>query len=152
MPEWGWWVLGAFLLLGLEALSLDLLFASLALGAVAGAVAAAAGAPILVQFLVALAVALLTLFLVRPIGVRMLRTSGSPTNVDALQGQHALVMQHVDRRGGRVKIGGEIWSARSAVADAQFATGTDVVVVAIDGATAVVAATAEQPETQRGAP
>ncbi len=39
MPEWGWWVLGALVLLGIEALTLDLVFASLAVGAVAGAIA-----------------------------------------------------------------------------------------------------------------
>ena len=69
MPEWGWWVLGAVLLLGIEALTLDLIFASLALGAVVGAIVAALGFGVLVQVLAAVITALLTLFLLRPIGV-----------------------------------------------------------------------------------
>jgi len=137
-PDWGWWIVGAFLLLGLEAMSLDLLFASMAVGAVAGAITAAIGAPVIAQSLVALAFALLTLFVLRPIGVRMLKTDGKETNVQALHGAQAMVMQRVDARGGRVKIGGEVWSARSIAPDAEFAAGTDVLVVEIDGATAVV--------------
>jgi membrane protein implicated in regulation of membrane protease activity len=138
MPDWGWWVVGAFLLLGLEAMSLDLLFASMAVGAVAGAIAAALGAPVIAQSLVALGVALMTLFVLRPIGVRLLRTADQETNVHALRGSQALVMQRVDARGGRVKIGGEVWSARSNAPGAEFPAGTDVLVVEIDGATAVV--------------
>ena len=138
MPEWGWWVLGALLLLGVEALTLDLIFASLALGAVVGAIVAALGAPVLAQVLAAVGTALLSLFLLRPIGVRLLRTDGGHTNVDALIGAHALVMERVDTRTGRVKVSGEIWSARARRPGIEFQAGTDVVVTSIDGATAVV--------------
>ena len=138
MPEWGWWVLGAVVLLGVEALTLDLVFASLALGAVAGAIVAALGGAVLAQVLVAVIVAMLSLFLLRPIGVRLLRTEDHHTNVDALIGAHALVMERVDARTGRVKVKGEIWSARAQRPGTEFTTGTDLVVVTIDGATAVV--------------
>lgn len=74
MPEWGWWVLGALVLLGIEALTLDLVFASLAVGAVAGAIVAAFGAPVLAQGLAAVFAAMLTLFVLRPMGLRMLKT------------------------------------------------------------------------------
>jgi membrane protein implicated in regulation of membrane protease activity len=143
MPEWGWWVLGAILLLGIEALTLDLIFASLALGAVVGAIVAAFGAGVLAQVLSAVVVALLTLFLLRPIAVRILRTEGHQTNVDALIGARALVMERVDARTGRVKVGGEIWSARTRRPGTEFGAGTDLVVIAIEGATAVVD---EQPD------
>ena len=145
MPEWGWWVLGALVLLGIEALTLDLLFASLAVGAVAGAIVAALGFPVLAQGLAAVLVALLTLFVVRPIGLRMLKTEGTDTNVDALIGAGALVVERVDTRGGRVKIGGEIWSARVNHPGSEFLAGADLVVIAIDGATAVVDAPDTEP-------
>jgi membrane protein implicated in regulation of membrane protease activity len=145
MPEWGWWVVGALVLLGIEALTLDLLFASLAVGAVVGAVAAALGAPVLVQVLVAVATALLTLFALRPVALRLLHTEDTDTNVDALIGAGALVMERVDGRGGRVKVGGEIWSARVSRAGTEFQAGTDLVVVAIEGATAVVDAPVAEP-------
>jgi membrane protein implicated in regulation of membrane protease activity len=149
MPEWGWWVLGAIVLLGIEALTLDLIFASLALGAVVGAIVAAFGGGVVAQVLAAVIVALLTLFLLRPVGVRILRTEGHQTNVDALIGAHALVMERVDARTGRVKVGGEIWSARTRRPGTEFGAGTDLVVFAIDGATAVVD---HQPDVSGGHP
>ena len=138
MPEWGWWVLGAVLLLGVEALTLDLIFASLALGAVVGAIVAALGGGVLTQVLAAVITAMLSLFLLRPLGVRLLRADGGHTNVDALIGAHALVMERVDARTGRVKVKGEIWSARARRPGTEFQAGTDLVVIMIDGATAVV--------------
>ncbi len=145
MPEWGWWVLGALVLLGVEALTLDLVFASLAVGAVAGGIVAALGAPVLAQGMVAVVTALLTLFVIRPIGLRMLKTEGTDTNVDALIGAGALVVERVDTRGGRVKIGGEIWSARASQLGTEFLVGSDLVVVSIEGATAVVDAPSTEP-------
>ncbi len=147
MPEWGWWVLGALVLLGIEALTLDLVFASLALGAVIGAILAAFGAPVLVQGVVAVIAALLSLFLIRPIALRTLKTEGTHTNVEALLGTTALVMERVDGRGGRVKIGGEIWSARVNRQGTEFPAGADLVVVSIEGATAVVDAPTTEPPT-----
>ena len=151
MPEWGWWVLGALVLLGVEALTLDLVFASLALGAVVGALLAAIGLPVVVQGIAALVAALLSLFLLRPIALRTLKTEGTQTNVEALLGTRALVMERVDGRGGRVKIGGEIWSARVSRPGTEFSAGADLVVVTIDGATAVVdAPNAEPPAGSTG--
>lgn len=145
MPEWGWWVLGALVLLGVEALTLDLLFASLAIGAVVGALLAVAGVPVLGQGIAAVVAALLTLFLLRPVGLRLLRTEGSETNVEALLGKGALVIERVDARSGRVKIGGEIWSSRVRRPDTEFAAGTELIVISIDGATAIVDAPNSEP-------
>jgi membrane protein implicated in regulation of membrane protease activity len=50
-----------------------------------------------------------------------------------------VVLEEVDRDGGRVKIGGEIWSARSYDQDDVMAAGDRVSVMQIDGATALVA-------------
>ena len=138
MPDWGWWLLGALVLLGVEALTLDLIFASLALGAVVGAIVALLGGPLLVQVLSALVVALLSLFLLRPLALRVLKAEGGHTNIDALIGIDALVLERVDARNGRVKVGGEIWSARARRPGTEFQAGTDVVVTAVEGATAVV--------------
>jgi membrane protein implicated in regulation of membrane protease activity len=56
--------------------------------------------------------------------------------VDRLIGEAAVVMEAVTSDGGLVKIGGDIWSARSAAG--VLPAGQKVVVAAIDGATAVV--------------
>ena len=53
-------------------------------------------------------------------------------------GRKALVLQRVDVNGGRVRIGGEEWSARAFMEDQVFEPGTQVEVVKIEGATALV--------------
>ena len=44
----------------------------------------------------------------------------------------------VDKNGGRVKIGGEEWSARAYMPDQVLEAGAEVEVVKIEGATALV--------------
>ena len=51
----------------------------------------------------------------------------------------ATVIERVDRNGGQVKIGGEVWTARSYDEDDAFEPGARVEVMKIDGATALVA-------------
>jgi membrane protein implicated in regulation of membrane protease activity len=48
------------------------------------------------------------------------------------------VLERVDGSGGRIKLAGEVWSARSLDTDQVFEPGRQVDVVEIDGATAVV--------------
>jgi membrane protein implicated in regulation of membrane protease activity len=60
------------------------------------------------------------------------------TGTAALEGARAVVLQRVDDLGGRVKIGGEEWSARSYMPGEAFDPGTQVHVVEIEGATALV--------------
>jgi len=140
MQDWMWWALAALVLLGVEVLSLDLLFASFALGAVVAAIAAALGVNVLGQVIIAAGVAIVTLFSLRPLALHYLHRTGEPaaTNVEALIGVGALVVERVDGYNGRVKLGGEVWSARAATRDDSFEPGTDLRVVRIDGATAIV--------------
>ena len=139
MEDWAWWLLGGLALLGLEVLSLDLLFASFAIGALGAAIASALGAPILGQVLVAAGVALVTLFGLRPLALRLLRRGDDiPTNISARVGVTAFVLERVDSRDGRVKVGGEVWSARSERTDSSYDPGESLTVVRIDGATAIV--------------
>jgi membrane protein implicated in regulation of membrane protease activity len=57
----------------------------------------------------------------------------------ALVGTEAVVTESVDGSDGRVKLAGEIWSAKSYDGETLLAVGTHVYVVAISGATALVA-------------
>jgi membrane protein implicated in regulation of membrane protease activity len=61
------------------------------------------------------------------------------TGTDALIGRKAVVTRQVDATGGRVRIGGEEWSARAYLDDGVYAEGETVDVVRIEGATALVA-------------
>lgn len=136
---WLWW-LGAALVLGIgEVLSLGLVLLMLAGGALAAALAAALGASVVVQVVVAVVVAIVLLAALRPWLLRFLRQRQHliETNAAALVGLPAVTVTPVAGDGGRVKIGGEVWTARTADG-AQLVAGTPVRVAQIDGATAVV--------------
>ena len=60
------------------------------------------------------------------------------TGTAALVGARATVLQRVDADGGRVRIGGEEWSARAYMEDQVLEPGTRVEVARIEGATALV--------------
>jgi len=135
--SWLLWVAAALVLGILEITAIDLVFAMLAGGALAGALADALGLGFVGQVLIAALVAGLLIGTIRPILLRRLKMPPvGTTNSAALVGRPALVMQQVTVRGGLVKLVGETWSARSA--GPTFVEGDDVVVTAIDGATAVV--------------
>jgi membrane protein implicated in regulation of membrane protease activity len=137
--DWVAWVGLAVVLAIIEVTTLDLVFAMLAVGALAGAAAGLVTDSLLVQVLVALVVSVGMLFVVRPIALRHLRTPHAiRTGVAALIGQQGLVLEAVDARDGRVKIKGEVWSARAFDPTCTIEAGRSVEVVQIDGATAVV--------------
>ena len=112
--EWYWWVVIAVVFAAVEITTLDLFFLMLAVGALAGAAVSLAVGSIIPEAIVAGAVAILMLAVVRPIALSHLRTPLTlRSGTDALLGQQGLVLERVDGRDGRVKIGGETWSARS---------------------------------------
>lgn len=137
---WLWW-LGLGLILGvIEMLTVDLLFLMLAGGAVAGAVAGALGAPFWLQLIIAAVVAVALLVLVRPWALTKLKASTpqARTNVDAHRGRSATVVSDVTDRAGRVKLTGEVWTARTESPNTVLPVGAKVNVVRIEGATAIV--------------
>lgn len=145
MDSWLWWVGAALLLAAVEMLSLDLVFIMLAGGAVGGAVTAAAGGPLWLQFVVGCAVALLLIFVLRPWVLQHLRQRVPlvETNAAAHVGRTAVAITEVTETGGRVKLTGEVWSARLEDdgipnSSPRVAAGTEMRVLRIDGATAVV--------------
>ena len=143
--DWIWWVVAALVLFAIEMLSLDLIFIMIAVGSLAAALAAALGAPIVVQALVGGVVALLLIFAVRPIALRHLHPARDiRTGAAALIGSNGTVLERIDAHDGRVRLAGEIWSARSFDPDRSFEPGDTVDVVRIEGATAVVNQTEPQ--------
>lgn len=141
VSENGWvaWAGAGFLLAIAELLSLDLVLLMLAVGAFAGAVGAGLGAPTAINVLVAVIVSTGMLFLVRPSALQ--RLHHGPALVDghaALVGRTAVVTHEIGLEGGRVKLAGEVWTARSYQEGLTVPVGTTVSVFEIDGATAVV--------------
>jgi membrane protein implicated in regulation of membrane protease activity len=135
---WVLWLALALIFGIIETTTLDLTFLMLGGGALVGGVAAMLGAPFLLQALVAIAASAALIGVVRPVAKRHLRQPVSArTGVAALVGRRAIVVERVDAHGGRIKLAGEIWSARS-YDNAVIEIGATVDVVEIQGATALV--------------
>ncbi|QDP98768.1 NfeD family protein [Microlunatus elymi] len=139
MQAWMIWLAVAAGLGFIELAAMTLDFALLAVAALAAAGVAALGLPIGLQFVAFFVVAILMVLLVRPVARRHLtRTPAIPSGTAALVGKSAVTLTEVGRDTGRVKIGGEEWSARAYDADLVIPQGTTVDVFAIEGATALV--------------
>ncbi|MET8081655.1 NfeD family protein [Streptomyces sp. NPDC005303] len=139
IDAWVWWLVGA------AALGIPLVvtampeFGMLAAGTVAASAAAGLGGDIVVQVLVFAVVSVALIAVVRPIATR--HRSQRPqlvTGIDALKGRQAVVLERVDSAGGRIKLAGEVWSARSLDTGSAFEVGQEVDVVDIEGATAII--------------
>jgi membrane protein implicated in regulation of membrane protease activity len=106
---------------------------------VAAAVTALLGLHPIGQVITFAGVSAALLGLVRPSALRRWRrgTPGTVTGVAALIGRPAEVITEVTGRGGRVKLAGEVWTARYD-GDGGLPAGLPVQVLAIEGATAVV--------------
>ena len=142
--EWLFWIGGALLLIVVEVVTADLTFLMIAGGALGGGLTSFLGGPLWAQVVVFACVSTLLLFAVRPWAKRRLAatTPQMKTNVDALIGRSATTITAVDDGGGRVRLGGEEWSARLAPVvqgTTRLEAGASVIVTEIDGAVAVVA-------------
>jgi membrane protein implicated in regulation of membrane protease activity len=139
MPDWSIWLVVAALLAVGELLTLGLFLGLIAVAAVATGVLALAGLGLAWQLVVFIAVSIATLGLLRPVARAHLRAPRAiRTGTAALVGTRALVVERVDDHGGQVKIGGEVWTARSYVEGQVFPPGARVEVAKIEGATALV--------------
>ncbi|HEX4717494.1 MAG TPA: NfeD family protein [Thermoleophilaceae bacterium] len=140
MPDWVAWAVGAAVLAAGEAATAALVLGPIALGAAIAAIVAAAGAGVAVQVVAFILASVAALAILRPIAARHMKLPPHMrTGSAALIGTSATVLEQVDRDGGRVKIGGEVWSARSYDEDEVIEPGDRVEVLKIDGATALVA-------------
>jgi membrane protein implicated in regulation of membrane protease activity len=140
MPGWLVWAIVAVALAVGEILTPGLFFLGpVALAAVAAAVVDALGAGTAVALIVFIIGSIASLALLRPIAKRHVRMPAlARTGTDALVGRRALVLRKVDAVGGRVRIGGEEWTARAYLEGESFPEGAQVEVVKIEGATALV--------------
>src|SRR5215218_6851053 len=114
MPDWVVWAIAAAALAAGEIFTLGFFLGPIAVAAAIAAAVAAAGAGVEVQAAVFVACSAASLLVVRPIARRHMRTPASlRTGTAALVGQRAVVVERVDGDRGQVKIGGEVWTARS---------------------------------------
>ena len=143
--SYGWilWLALILLFLVIEMFTLDFTFLMMGIGSVAGLLASLAATPWFVQVLLAAAFSALLLFTLRPPLLRRLRRNADPTksNIAALVGLEGVVVGVVSHDGGQVKFSnGETWTAKLSPEEIsqQLGVGIRVVIVDIEGATAVV--------------
>ena len=139
-----WWIvwLGlALILAAIEAATVDFVFIMLAGGALAAAAAAGLGASLPIQVIVAVVSAFALLFIVRPIAKRRFMDTETDHGIGSsgLIGRDAWVLETITATDGRVKLGGEVWSARGPEGAGPLQPGTQVRVIEIHGATVHVA-------------
>lgn len=138
---WLVWIVVAVALAIGEVLTPGLFFLGpVALAAGAAALASLLGAGTVGSTIVFIVGSLASLAFLRPIARRHVRLPAiSRTGTDALVGRKAVVTRQITAGGGRVRIGGEEWTARSYLDGQEFEEGKTVDVIQIEGATALVA-------------
>ena len=139
MESWIAWLVLAALLGVAEVMTTTLAFGLLAVAAGVAAVVGGVGLGLPFQIGAFAVAAAAGLGVVRPLAVRHIRQPPLlRTGTSALVGRSAIVLEEVTAQGGRVRIGGEVWSARSYDESQVLPAGSSVDVFAIEGATALV--------------
>lgn len=140
MDPWLWWAIAAAGLIVAEIVTGGaLIFAMLAFGSVLAGIVAATTGSLMVSVAAFAGGSLLGLLGIRPLARRHMHAPREiRMGVAALVGTSGVVVETVNGSDGRIKLAGEIWSARSFDGDTQIEPGATVWVLRIDGATALV--------------
>jgi membrane protein implicated in regulation of membrane protease activity len=138
VPAWLLWLIVAAVFAAGEVATLGLVLGLFAVGAAVASLVSLVAPPV-VQVLAFIVTSVGLLLLVRPVAKRHLRMPQAiRTGTEALIGAKAVVLERVDAHGGRVKLAGEIWSARAFDESQVIEPGATVEVYRIEGATALV--------------
>jgi len=139
MESWIIWLILAAVLGVAEIMTTTLAFGLLAVAAAAAAVVGGIGLALPFQIIAFALAAGAGLGVVRPLAMRHIQQPPVlKTGTSALVGRSAIVTEEVTALDGRVRIGGEVWSARSYDESSVIPEGSKVDVFAIEGATALV--------------
>ena len=139
MESWLAWLVLAALLGAAELMTATLAFGLLAVAALAAAIVSGVGLGLPLQLGAFAITAGVGLGVVRPLAARHIRQPAVlRSGTAALVGRAATVVEQVTAHGGRVRIGGEVWSARSYDESQVIPVDSTVDVFAIEGATALV--------------
>jgi membrane protein implicated in regulation of membrane protease activity len=136
---WIVWLIVAVLLGAAEIMTTTLAFGLVAAAAAVAAVVGVAGGNAALQFGAFVVASAAGLGLVRPFALRHIRQPPQlRTGTAALVGRTAVALDEVTENGGRVRIGGEEWSARPYDDTLVIPAGAKVDVMKIEGAIALV--------------
>lgn len=139
MGTWIIWLIIAAVLGFAEIMTTTLAFGLVAIGALVAAGTGAIGGGAALQFGAFVLASGLGLGVARPFALRHIRQPPLlRTGTAALVGRSAYVLEEVTEHAGKVRIGGEVWSARSYDETQVIPPGKKVDVLHIEGATALV--------------
>ncbi|WP_169986459.1 MULTISPECIES: NfeD family protein [unclassified Microbispora] len=139
MDSWIVWLILAAVLGVAEIFTLTAALGLLSIAALLTTVVAVVGLPPAIQLAVFVIASVAGLAGVRPIALRHIKQPPPKRfGVPALIGKSAYVTKEVTGRDGRVRIGGEEWSARAYDETLVIPPGATVDVIEIEGATALV--------------
>jgi membrane protein implicated in regulation of membrane protease activity len=139
MGMWIGWLIVAAVLGAAEIMTATLAFGLVAISAFVAAGVGFAGGNGAAQFGAFAIASAAGLGIARPFALRHIRQPPMlRTGTAALVGRHAIVLDEVTAISGRVRIGGEEWSARSYDESLTIPPGSKVDVMQIEGATALV--------------
>lgn len=129
------WLLLAAIFIVAEIISLGLTTIWFAGGAFVAAIAGLAGANVVVQVVLFVVVSLALVVLTRPIAKKYLDVNTEKTNVEALVGMNAYVLEEINnvQGSGRAKVNGMEWTARSIEDSVVIPAGIQAKIVEVSG-------------------
>ena len=139
MGIWIIWLIVAAVLGVAEVMTATLAFGLIAVAALVGAGVGAAGGNLVLQFGAFVLASAAGLGIARPFALRHVKQPPPlRTGTAALVGRSAYVLDEITAHSGRVRIGGEEWSARPYDETLTIPAGVTVDVLQIEGAMALV--------------
>ncbi|MCI6115049.1 MAG: NfeD family protein [Spirochaetales bacterium] len=131
--HWLIWLSAGIILAILEVFTPGFFIVGIGVSLAIAALPAALGLPFWVQLLVCGAMILIFFLLVRPLVMKIPHSDSKKTGTAALIGEEGIVVETITRiEGGRVKVGGEVWKAKS---DETIEKDLLVVVTGVEGVT-----------------
>lgn len=112
---WSFWLIMMLLLISVQVVTGEMTFLLMAAGALTAIVADVLGAPLYVQFIITAVISIASLLWLRSFDTKRKAndTGPSPWSVNRYVGRVGEVTQEVTVSQGMVRIGNEIWSART---------------------------------------
>ena len=138
MDDWVLWMVVAGALMLAELFTLTFVLGLFSIAALAAGIVALLDVSVVLQMAVFAGASGLLWWLVKPLERAHRRQPAIATGTAALTGRKGLVTEEVTAHTGRVKVGGESWSARPLNPGLTLPAGTAVSVAHVDGATLVV--------------
>ena len=137
---WSFWLIMMLLLISVQVMTGEMTFLLIAAGALTAIIADVLGAPLYIQIIIFAVISLASLIWLRSFDTKRRRNDSgpSPWSVNRYVGRMGEVTEEVTSSSGLVRIGNEIWSARTFAA-APIPVETPVIIQQIEGAIVWVA-------------